>query len=209
MKEKRTLEESQFLYWDLLKMLQLGIFSFGTNAYRQNDMVKQLRNQVSEMHVDVFFVHSTLQCWKTSFKQKNVPVLVPSDDRRWIKEVEMVDSVDDIKTTQSIRGHRHATLRCADRFLLAGGIPASSSLAPLLQQFRRHLSVHSFHRSATCRGVTSLAASLTGGPLRASRARPPSYTGHAIECWNTSLLPVLSCLPWEGKFMRYVLTDDT
>ena len=31
----------------------------------------------------------------------------------------------------------------------------------------------------------------------------------AIGCWYTSLLPVLSCLLWEGKLVRYVLTDDT
>ena len=31
----------------------------------------------------------------------------------------------------------------------------------------------------------------------------------AIGCWYTSLLPVLSCPPWEGNVVRCVLTGDT
>ena len=55
-------------------------------------------------------------------------------------------------------------------------VPASTSQAPLLRQPRRLLSVHPFHRIATCRGATSLAASLAGAPLGAPRAGPPSRT---------------------------------
>ena len=33
---------------------------------------------------------------------------------RWIKEVEMVDSVDDLKTSQSIRGHRFPNFEMPD-----------------------------------------------------------------------------------------------
>ena len=38
------------------------------------------------------------------------------------------------------------------------------------------------------------------GQHNASGVRP------AIGCWYTSLLPVLSCSPWEGNFARCVLT---
>ena len=37
----------------------------------------------------------------------------------------------------------------------------------------------------------------------ASRVRP------AVGCWYTLLLPVLSCVHWEGNFVRCVLTGDT
>ena len=41
------------------------------------------------------------------------------------------------------------------------------------------------------------------GQHNSSRVRP------AIGCWYKSLLPVLSCPPWEGNVVRCVLTDDT
>ena len=65
--------------------------------------------------------------------------------------------------------------RAAD-LVMAGGMPASTSQAPLLRQPRRHLPVHSFHRTATCRGATSLAASPAARSLGVPRAWPPSRT---------------------------------
>ena len=50
---------------------------------------------------------STFQCWKTNFKNE---VCICSnflaEALLWIKEVEMVESVDDLETSQSIGGHR-------------------------------------------------------------------------------------------------------
>ena len=69
--------------------------------FPQHCMVEQPRNQVSEMHFVKFLNPSTFQCWKTSFKT-------------WMKEVEMVDSVDDLKTSQSIGGHRFRNFEMLD-----------------------------------------------------------------------------------------------
>ena len=87
-------------------MFQLGILSLADGAYPQNYVVEQRRYQVTETHFDKFPLPSTCQCW-TSFKTAACSCsCFPSEAVRWIKEVEMVDSVDDLKTSQSIRGHR-------------------------------------------------------------------------------------------------------
>ena len=73
------------------------------------------------MHFDKFPTLSTYQCRKTSFKTEVYSCSgYPSEALRWIQEVEMVDSVDDLKTSQSIRGDRFLNFRdagCEDRFI--------------------------------------------------------------------------------------------
>ena len=73
----------------------------------QNCMVEQPRNQVSEMHFDKFLNPATFQCWKRVSRPRYVPVHSFSTEAMlWIKEVEMIDSVDDLKTSRSTGGHR-------------------------------------------------------------------------------------------------------
>ena len=60
------------------------------------------------MHFDVFPDPATLQFWKTNFKTE------VSDTVLWIKEVEMAESVDDLKTSQSMRGHRFPNFEMFD-----------------------------------------------------------------------------------------------
>ena len=51
---------------------------------------------------------STFSYWKIRFKtQVSACSGFPSEAMLWIKEVEMVDSVDDPKTSRSIQGHSH------------------------------------------------------------------------------------------------------
>ena len=78
-------------------------------------MVEQLRNQVSEMLFDKFPDPSAFQCWKTSFMTEVCSCSSFSTDAMlWIKEVEMVESVDDLKTSQSIGGHRFPNFEMLD-----------------------------------------------------------------------------------------------
>ena len=78
-------------------------------------MVEQPRNQVSEMLFDKFPDPSAFQCWKTSFKTEVCSCSsFPTDAMLWIKEVEMVESVDDLKTSQSIEGHRFPNFEMLD-----------------------------------------------------------------------------------------------
>ena len=75
--------------------------------------------KVSEMHFDKFPDHSAFQCWKTSVKTEVCSCSsFPTDAMLWIKEVEMVESVDDLKTSQFIGGHGFPNcemLDCEDR----------------------------------------------------------------------------------------------
>ena len=78
-------------------------------------MVGQPRNQVSEMYFDEFIDLSTLQCWKTSFEAEVCSCSsFLLDAMLWIKEVEMVESVDDLKTSQSIGRHKITNVEMVD-----------------------------------------------------------------------------------------------
>ena len=77
-------------------------------AYPQNYVVVQQKLQISELHFDNFPTPSTFSCWKIRFKtQVSACSVSPWEAMLWIKEVEMVDSVDDFKSSHSIRGYTH------------------------------------------------------------------------------------------------------
>ena len=65
----------------------------------------QQRLQISELHVDKSPTPTSFACWKIRF---NTEVCTcsqfPTEAMLWIKEVEMVESVDDLKSSRSIRG---------------------------------------------------------------------------------------------------------
>ena len=64
----------------------------------QSYMVGQQRPQISELQFDTILTPSTFSCWKMRFKNQ-VPACsdFPSDAMLGIKEVEMVDSFDELK----------------------------------------------------------------------------------------------------------------
>ena len=65
----------------------------------------QQRLQISDLHFDKFPTPATFACWKIRFKSE---VCICSqfltEAMQWIKEVEMVDSVDELRFSSSIRG---------------------------------------------------------------------------------------------------------
>ena len=67
----------------------------------------QQRLQIADLHFDKFTTPATFACWKIRFKTEvcTCPQF-PTEALLWIKEVEMVDSVDDLKSSCSIRGIR-------------------------------------------------------------------------------------------------------
>ena len=76
-------------------------------VHPQSCMVELPRNQVSEMHFDKFPNPATSQCWKTNFKTEESSCSgFLSDAMLWLKEVEMAKSVDDLMTSQSVRGYK-------------------------------------------------------------------------------------------------------
>ena len=69
----------------------------------QNSMAVLQRPQISELHFDKFHTLLTFSCWKTRFKNHVSSCSdFPSEAMLWIEEVEMVDSVDELKTSRSL-----------------------------------------------------------------------------------------------------------
>ena len=67
----------------------------------------QQRLQISDHHFDKFTTSATFACWKIRFKIEGCMCSqFPTEAMQWIKEVEMVDSVDDLKSSSSVRGIR-------------------------------------------------------------------------------------------------------
>ena len=58
----------------------------------------QQRLQISDLHFDKFPTPATFACWKIRFKTEVCTCSqFPTEAMQWIKEVEMADSVDDLK----------------------------------------------------------------------------------------------------------------
>ena len=65
----------------------------------------QQRLQILDLHFDKFLTPATFACWKIRFKTEVCTCSIfPTEAMQWIKEVEMVDSVDDVMSSSSIRG---------------------------------------------------------------------------------------------------------
>ena len=65
----------------------------------------QQRLQISDFHFDKFPSPATFACWKIRFKTEVCTCSqFPTEAMQWIKEVEIVDSVDDLKSSSSMRG---------------------------------------------------------------------------------------------------------
>ena len=71
----------------------------------QISTVGQQRQRISELQFDKSPTLSTMCCWKIRFKsQVTTCSYFPSEALLWIKEVEMVDSLDELKSSRSIAG---------------------------------------------------------------------------------------------------------
>ena len=65
----------------------------------------QQRLQISDLHFDKFPTPATFACWKIRFKTEVCTCSqFHTEAMQWIKEVKMVDSVDDLKSSSSTRG---------------------------------------------------------------------------------------------------------
>ena len=65
----------------------------------------QQRLQTSDLHFDKFPTPATFACWKIRFKTEVCTCShFPTEAMLWIKEVEMVDSVDDLNSSLSVKG---------------------------------------------------------------------------------------------------------
>ena len=73
--------------------------------FSKNYGADQQRLQISDLHFDKFPTPATFVCWKIRFKTEVCTCSqFPSEAMQWIKEVEMVDSVDELGSSSSTRG---------------------------------------------------------------------------------------------------------
>ena len=79
------------------------IFSGGDSS--KNYAADQQRLQISDLHFDKFPTPATFACWKRRFETEVCTCSrFPTEAMQWIKEVELVDSVDELRSSSSIRG---------------------------------------------------------------------------------------------------------
>ena len=79
------------------------ICSWGDSS--KNYGADQQRLQILDLHFDKFPTPATFACWKIRFKtEARTCSQFPTEAMQWIKEVELVDSVDELKSSSSIRG---------------------------------------------------------------------------------------------------------
>ena len=79
------------------------IFSGGDSS--KELWAEQQRLQISDLPFDKFSTPATFACWKIRFKTEVCTCSqFPTEAMQWIKEVEMVDSVDGLKSSSSTRG---------------------------------------------------------------------------------------------------------
>ena len=82
---------------------RLVIFSGGDSS--KNYEADQQRLQISDLHFDKFPAPATFACWKIRFKTEVCTCSqFPTEAMQWIKEVELVDSVDELRSSSYSRG---------------------------------------------------------------------------------------------------------
>ena len=80
-----------------------SIFSGGDSS--KNYGADQQRLQISDLHFDKFPTPATFACWKIRFKTEVCTCSqFPTEAMQWIKEVELVDSADELRSSSSTRG---------------------------------------------------------------------------------------------------------
>ena len=71
----------------------------------QTYMVGQQRQQISELQFDKFLIPQSFLVWEIRFKNQVTTCSdFPSDALLWIKELEMVDSLDELTSSSSVCG---------------------------------------------------------------------------------------------------------
>ena len=83
--------------------------------FLKNHGADQQRLQISDLHFDKFHTPTSFACWKTRFKTEVCTCSqFPTEALLWIKEVELADSVDELRSSSSIKGTHGPDLKLLD-----------------------------------------------------------------------------------------------
>ena len=111
------------------------IFSGGDSS--KNYGADQQRLQISDLHFDKFPTPATVACWEIRFKTEICTCSqFPTEAMQWIKEVGMVDSVEDLKSSLSERG-----IQMPDFEVLDAEIASAPNRIIQNTQFKRKISL--------------------------------------------------------------------
>ena len=103
----------------------------------KNYGAEQQRLQISDPQFDKFPTSATFACWKIRFKTEVCTCSqFPTEAMHWIKEVEMVDSVDDFMSSSSIRGKQMPNFEVLD-----ASIASALNRVTHNSQFKRRISL--------------------------------------------------------------------
>ena len=92
---------------------------FSEGDYSKNYGAYQQRLQISDLHFDKFPTPASFACWKIKFKTEvRTCSQFLTEAMQWIKEVELVDSVDDLKSSSSTRGIQMPNFEVLDARML-------------------------------------------------------------------------------------------
>ena len=87
----------------------------GEGDFSKNYGADQQRLQISDLHFEKCPTPAAFACWKIRFKTEVCTCSqFPTEAMLWIKEVELVDSVDDLKSSCSVRGIRMPNIEVLD-----------------------------------------------------------------------------------------------
>ena len=82
-------------------------FDPSEGRFSRNYGADKQRLQISDPHFDKYTTSASFACWKIRFKTEVCTCSqFPTEAMQWIKEVEMVESVDDLNSSCSVRGIR-------------------------------------------------------------------------------------------------------
>ena len=118
------------------------IFSGGDS---KNYGADQQRLQISDLHFDKFPTTATFACWKIRFKTEvRTCSQFPVEAMQWITEVELVDSVDELRSSSPTRGISIPNFEVLDARI-------ASTLNKIIHnsQFKRRISLEERPRSRT------------------------------------------------------------
>ena len=105
--------------------------------FSKNYGADQQRLQILDLHFDKFTTPATFACWKIRFKTEECTCSqFPTEALLLIKEVEMVDSVDDLKSSCSVKG-----IRMPDFEVLDAKIASALNRIIHNTQFKRKVSL--------------------------------------------------------------------
>ena len=121
------------------------IFSGGD--YSKNYGADQQRLQISDLHFDKFPTPATFACWKIRFKTEVCTCSqFPTEAMQWIQEVELVDSVDELRSSSSTRGISMPNVEVLDARI-------ASALSKIIHysHFKRRISLEEQKAQKQCR----------------------------------------------------------